>query len=173
MSNERVFPSQTESTARKVDDTVQSVINNVAVYCGCALTEDRLSEKNFVCFPSSHQAVTFRAELHATREASVAELVEGIEQWIRGGVSISVHFQLLTIDALCDVSINSFTEKECKYSTDGPPNPLTEKESKHSTDGPPKDTTVEIISGTAAGVVILVLIIVMAILLRTCKRQQM
>jgi len=82
-------------------------------------SEDRLSERGFQCFPSSPQAVTYRAELHGTREATVAELVEDIEQWVQEGVSIPIQFQVLTVDASCDVSVNSFTDTECRASTVG------------------------------------------------------
>ena len=45
------------------------------------------------------------------------DLLQDIEQWIREGSSISVQFQLLTIDGSCDVGISSFTETECTAST--------------------------------------------------------
>ena len=74
---------------------------------------DRIRNGGFLCFPSSPNAVTYRAELHGTLKASVPDLIEDITQWLSSGASISVQFQLLTIDSSCSVAISSFNENEC------------------------------------------------------------
>ena len=75
---------------------------------------DRIKNGGFLCFPSSPNAVTYRAELHGTLKASVPDLIEDITQWLSSGASISVQFQLLTIDKSCSVAISSFNENECR-----------------------------------------------------------
>ena len=75
---------------------------------------DRIRNGGFLCFPSSPNAVTYRAELHGTLKASVPDLIEDITEWLSSGASISVQFQLLTIDSSCSVAITSFNENECR-----------------------------------------------------------
>ena len=66
----------------------------------------------------SPEAVTYRAELHATRDTTVEDLLRFMEQWVRDGAHITVQLQLLTIDSSCDVGIGSFTERECRSDED-------------------------------------------------------
>ena len=84
---------------------------------------DRIRNEGFQCFPSSPDAVTYRAELHGTLEASVSDLIEDITQWLSSGALISVQLQRLTIDSSCSVAITSFNENECRNTgtrTNGP-----------------------------------------------------
>lgn len=96
---------------------MQNIISNVESRCGCAFTEDRLTQRGFQCFASSPDAVTYRVVLHSTREASVQDLTQDIEQWIQEGAPISVQFLLLAIDSSCDVAISSFSDAECRAGT--------------------------------------------------------
>ena len=75
---------------------------------------DRIRNGGFLCFPSSPNAVTYRAELHGTLKACVPDLIEDITEWLSSGASISVQFQLLAIDSSCSVAITSFNENECR-----------------------------------------------------------
>ena len=82
--------------------------------CECDFSMDRIRNGGFQCFPSSPGAVTYRAELHGTLEATVPDLIEDITQWLSSDASISVQLQKLTIDTSCSVVIRSLSEKECK-----------------------------------------------------------
>lgn len=92
----------------------QAVVDNMAPRCGCAFTEDRITDRIFHCFPSSPHTVTYRARLHGTREATVTELIQYIEEWVQEGTAFPVQLQLLTVDSTCDVRVSSFTESECR-----------------------------------------------------------
>ena len=105
---------QTENPSLKDSAIVQAIISNVVRLCGCTLTEDQITERGFQCFPSSPQAVTYRARLHGTGDATVPDLLQYIEDWIQEGATISVQFQRYSVDTTCDVGVNSFTESECK-----------------------------------------------------------
>ena len=93
---------------------MNAIINNIVPRCGCALNEDHFTNRGFQCFPSSPQAVTYRAELHGTLQASVPELIVYLEEWISSGVTISVQFLILSIDKSCTVEVSSTTEEECR-----------------------------------------------------------
>ena len=67
-----------------------------------------MSEALFQCFPSSPQAVTYRATLQGVRDMTVQQLLQHIEEWVTQGGPISEQLQQLTIDSTCDV-----TEPEC------------------------------------------------------------
>ena len=82
--------------------------------CECDFLMDRIRNGGFQCFPSSPGAVTYRAELHGTLEATVPDLVEDITQWLSSDASISVQQQTLTIDTSCSVVARSLSAKECK-----------------------------------------------------------
>ena len=101
---------------------MNTIINNLDPCCGCVLNEDHFTNRGFQCFPSSPQAVTYRAELHGTRQVSVSELIVYLEEWISSEVSIIVQFLILSIDESCTVEITSIAEEECRVmeSTTGP-----------------------------------------------------
>ena len=94
-------------------DIVRGIISNLVPHCGCGLTEDHVTQRGFQCFPSSPQAVTYRAELWGTREASVEDLLQDMQQWIQDGATFNIQFQILEVDGSCDLVISSFTDPEC------------------------------------------------------------
>ena len=101
---------------------MNAIINNIVPRCGCVLNEDHFTNRGFQCFPSSPQAVTYRAELHGTLQASVPELIVYLEEWISSEVTISLQFLILSIDESCTVEVSSTSEEECRAreSTTGP-----------------------------------------------------
>ena len=115
---------------------------------------DRIRNEGFQCFPSSPDAVTYRAELHGTLEATVPDLIEDITQWLSSGASISVQLQRLTIDSSCSVAITSFNENECR-------NTVTENEG--STTSVSQNTGVVV--GVAIGVIIAIAVAITIIIL--------
>ena len=108
---------------------------------------DRIRKEGFQCFPSSPDAVTYRAELHGTLDTTVHDMIEYIGAWLSSDASISVQLQRLTIDSTCSVTIGSFDESECKATV----SVTGDRESS--------DTTVVGISigGVAAVVVVLII----------------
>ena len=115
---------------------------------------DRIRNGGFLCFPSSPNAVTYRAELHGTLKASVPDLIEDITQWLSSGASISVQFQLLTIDKSCTVAISSFNENECR-------NTVTENEgSTTQNTGAVVGVAIGVIIAIAVAITIIILVIV-------------
>ena len=104
---------QAEDPSLKDSAMVQAIVSNVVQRCGCAFAENQITERGFQCFPSSPQAVTYRARLHETSDATVPDLLQYIEEWIQDGATISVQFQRYSLDTTCDVRVDSFTESEC------------------------------------------------------------
>ena len=102
-----------ENLSLKDDVIVQAITDNVVQRCDCVFTKDHISEQGFQCFPSSPQAVTYRARLRGTSDATVEDLLQYLEDWIQEGATISVKLQRVSVDSTCDVGINSFTESEC------------------------------------------------------------
>lgn len=70
--------------------------------------------RGFQCFASSPDAVTYRAQLHATTNTTVQELLRIIEQWVHSGKSLTIQLRLTVVDSSCDVQISSFAEMECR-----------------------------------------------------------
>ena len=96
---------------------MNAIINNIDPHCGCVLNEDHFTNRGFQCFSSSPQAVTYRAELHGTLQASVPELIVYLEEWISSEATISVQFLILSIDESCTVEVSSTAEEECRATT--------------------------------------------------------
>ena len=131
------FSLQTDDPFSKDSDIVQAIIDNVITRCGCAFTEEQITQRSFQCFPSSPQAVTYRARLLGTRDATVTDLIQDLEEWIEDGVSFPVQLQLLTVDSSCSVSVGSFTESECRAnSSTGPSDSVSTGPSDSVSTGP-------------------------------------
>ena len=86
--------------------------------CSCAFTADQLTDRVFLCHPSSPQSVTYRAQLHGTLQAPVTDLITLIEEWASSGDTIPVQFLPLEVVGAC-ASLSSSTMKcEGTESTD-------------------------------------------------------
>ena len=144
---------QEENPSLKDSVIVQAIVSNVVRRCGCAFTEDHITERGFQCFLSSPQAVTYRARLRGTGDATAADLLQDIEEWVQGGATISIQLQRFSVDARCDAGIDSFTESECSGS----------------------DITEAVIIGAVIGVIlvllVLVVIVIVVLILVRRKRQ--
>ena len=144
---------QNEDASAKDMDILRSIISNLVSRCGCDITEDHVTQRGFQCFPSSPQAVTYRAELRGTREASVEDLLQDMQQWIQDGASIPIQFQILQVDSFCDVGISSFTDPECSAGEVG------------------SIPTVALIAGTVGSVtIVLIVVIVVVVVVLKCRR---
>ena len=84
----------------------------MAANCDCNFSVDRLTDRMFVCHPSSPQSVTYQALLHGTLQAPVADLITLLEEWAFSGVTIQIQHLSLTLDGVC-VSFTSSTV-ECE-----------------------------------------------------------
>lgn len=91
-----------------------AIVSNINQRCQCGLSDESLTDGVLRCFPSSPQAVTFRAILHGTATASSSEIVSHIKQWITNGVTIPVQSVLINVDSSCTVNISSFDDRECQ-----------------------------------------------------------
>ncbi len=84
-----------------------AVVNLVSLQCECDFTTSQLTDRVFLCNPSSPNAVTYQVQLHGTRHANVSQLasiIQGLSQETR---SIPVQLSLLTIQNFCIVSSTS------------------------------------------------------------------
>ena len=140
-------------------DIVEAITRNIVRRCGCSFSEDRIRNEGFRCFPSSLDAVTYRAELHGTLKASVPDLIKDITEWLSSGASISVQLELLTIDSSCSVAISSFNENECIATGT-------------ATSGPSTGTVVGIAIGVIAAIAVAIAIAIAVILFVRCKNHR-
>ena len=120
---------------------------------------DRIRNEGFQCFPSSPDAVTYRAELHGTLEASVPDLIEDITEWLSSGASISVQLQRLTIDSSCSVAISSFNENECMATGT-------------ATNGPSTGVVIGVAIGVIVSIVVAITIIILVIVILHHKNRR-
>ena len=75
----------------KLEDIALAVLENTQELCQCGFVRDRISGEVFRCFPSSPQAVTYRAVLHGTASATSSQLISHIKQWTaEAGAAITV-----------------------------------------------------------------------------------
>ena len=93
-------------------DIVDAIVKFMAVRCVCAFTADQLTDRVFLCHPSSPQSVTYQAQLHGTLLAPVTDLITLIEEWASSGDTILVQFLPLKLEGAC-ASFDSSTV-ECK-----------------------------------------------------------
>ena len=148
-------------------DIVEAITRSVVRRCGCGFSEDRIRGVIFRCFPSSPDAVTYRAELHGTLEATVPNLIEDITEWLSSGASIPVQLQLLTIDNSCSVTISSLNENECMATGTGTSGPSTGM----GTNGPSTGTVVGIAIGVI-GAIAVAIAIAIAVILFLCHKNR-
>ena len=98
-------------------DIVAAIVEFMAAGCGCDFTADRLTDRVFLCPPSSPQSVTYQVELHGTLQAPVTDLLTMMEEWASSGVTIPVQLLPLKVDGGCASLTASTTECEVTEST--------------------------------------------------------
>ena len=86
---------------------------NVQQRCQCGFTHDQITSSVFRCFSDSPHAVTYRAVLHGTVNASSSDIISHMEQWIFEGAAISVQNVLIDVDTSCVLEIASNLDNEC------------------------------------------------------------
>ena len=144
---------QTENTDQKLRDIALAVVDNTQELCRCGFVRDRISSEVFRCFPASPQAVTYRAVLHGTTNATSSQLISQIEQWTAEvGATITIQRILLEVDGSCVVAVSSLTDEECQLR-----NADLAKSSSNINIG-------AIIGGVAAALVILLLVFVLTVI---------
>ncbi len=100
---------QSSEANLKDTDIVNALVNLVSLQCGCDFTTSQLTDRVFLCDPSSPNAVTYQAQLHGTRHANVSQLASIIQGLSQETTSIPVQFSLLTIQSFCIVSSTSLS----------------------------------------------------------------
>ena len=98
-------------------DIVEAIVKFMAGRCACAFTADRLTDRVFLCHPSSPQSVTYHAQLHGTLQAPVTDLITMMEEWASSGDNIPVQFLFLKLDGACSSITSSTVECEVTEST--------------------------------------------------------
>ncbi len=93
----------------KDSDIVMALVNLVSLQCGCDFTTSQLTDRVFLCDPSSPNSVTYQVQLHGTRHANVSQLASIIQGLSQETTSIPVQFSLLTIQSFCIVSSTSLS----------------------------------------------------------------
>ncbi len=93
----------------KDSDIVSALVNLVSPQCGCDFTTSQLTDRVFLCDPSSPNAVTYQVQLHGTRHANVSQLASIIQGLSQETTSIPVQLSLLTIQRFCIVSSTSLS----------------------------------------------------------------
>ena len=145
-------------------DIVEAIVKFMASRCACVFTADQLTDRVFLCHPSSPQSVTYRAQLHGTLQATVTDLITIIEEWVSSGDVIPVQFLPLKLDGACTSFSSSTVECEVKKYTEmeyDTPNKSTEStEIGKGTSG-----GIETVIGGVVGVVAVVAVMAFVIII--------
>lgn len=143
----------------KRSEVIQAIIRELNRLCQCNFEGSRIINAGFKCFPSSPNAVTFRAIIYDTKKPTASELIEYLEDWITSGTFISVQAQLLSTDDSCAVYISSFGEPECNVqgTTSTKPPELTVA----------SDAAISSVTTTLFGVMVAVVVIIMVVITTT------
>ena len=147
--------TQVDNGRQKLDTLSATLSMNVEERCQCGFSVINILEPRFRCFTESEDAVTFRAEIIGTGEASPADIATYIQNWITQGALVTFDFVLIVVDNSCQVVVTSILDPEC--------NPLT-------TSSPPIDGQAELtlLGGALSGLLLLIIVVLVISLLVCC-----
>ena len=132
--------------------------------CQCSLQEDYISNAEFACMSDDENAVLFRAQLTGN---NCEQLLSHIGMWVQSGsASFAVMNNRLSVDANCNLEIDSFQETSACSRVD--------PSSESSREGQSNVLIIGAAAGGVIGVIVIGIIVVATIILctRTLKRQQ-
>ncbi len=95
----------------KRSEVIQAIVSHLNMRCQCDIN---ITSAGFQCFPSSPNAVTFRARITGSQQTTASEMIRFLEEWTASEATISVQAQLLSSDGNCAVRIASLSEQECR-----------------------------------------------------------
>ena len=95
---------------------IQEIIGELSRRCQCRIEASHITSDGFLC--SSPEAVTFRAKLSSTEQATSSELIEHMRDWITTppGAIFPVKAQTLIVDPNCPIMISSLGDPQCEPS---------------------------------------------------------
>ena len=165
---------------RKLSDVANELQMELVELCHCQYDAEGIKEESFVCFPSSDEYVTFRAQLSSTADADSTTLLGLIEGWVSTGPTIHVSGVLRRVDKDCPVAISDFSEGECvmppiETPAETPAETTTDEMTTASPASSQSDNTAAIVGGSVASAVVLIiavtiLIIVVVVLVMKYRR---
>ena len=154
-------------------DIVLPILEFMVSRCGCDFTADQLTDRVFLCPPSSPQSVTYQVQLHGTLQAPVTDLITLMEEWASSVVTIPVQFLPLIVDGGC-ASLSS--EVECEVIETTQTKEMTSSKVTEST--PTEDRTTPVLAGVVVvivvvivGIVVVVIVIIITVYVRRAKLQ--
>ena len=143
---------------RKLSDVANELQMELVELCHCQYDAKSIKEESFVCFPSSEEYVTFRAQLGSTADADSTTLLSLIEGWVSTGPTIRVSGVLRRVDKNCPVAISDFSEGECVMPPVETPAPtVTDDVTTASPASSQSDNTAAIVGGIVAIAVVLII----------------
>ncbi len=152
------IPEQNNELSLKDSGIVMALVNLVSTQCGCDFTTSQLTDRVFLCDPSSPNAVTYQAQLHGTRHANVSQLASIIQGLSQETTSIPVQFSLLTIQSFCIVSSTSLS-------------PCSQNDEKNG--ALPVNIIVVVVIVIIVIIIIMVMVgIIMAVSITTCQKSK-
>ena len=141
-----------------------TVLDNIQEHCQCGFIRDQITDEVFRCFLSSPQAVTYRAVLHGTANATSSQLISQIEQWIAEGAAITIQRILLSVDGSCAVAIPSFVyNEECSNQDSTVTQTLTTLSQPSATSRQADSNLGAIIGGGTVVVVVIVTVVAIVV----------
>ena len=143
-------------------DIVKAIVKFMAANCGCDFTTDRVTDRLFLCYPSSPQSVTYQAQLHGTFQTPITDLATQLQEWAFSSATIPVQLLPLQLEGAC-VSSN-FSIVECKLTEP------TQMEVKTSTSA----WSAAAIAGVVVVIVVVIVLIVITllILIRSVRKRK-
>ena len=92
------------------------MVQNTERLCQCGFNAENITDSAFQCFQSLGKQVTFQARLHGTANVTSIQLIEYIQQWISTEIHVVVQGVRVDIDT-CPVAITSFQDPHCPETT--------------------------------------------------------
>ena len=111
---------QNNNSVSKSMEITKTVASELRECCQCDFRADLISNAEFRCFPQSPTAVTFRALITGSPQASAQDLFTTLEEWTSSGPFLTIQAQLLRADGSCAVIISTLGESECNPDEDTP-----------------------------------------------------
>lgn len=100
-------PTNTEDS--HINEAIIAYVDSIQSCCGCSLD---ITDGVFQCLHSYPQTVVYLAQLHATSDVCVSEVIATIQEWISSGATVPYQSLSLSLDSACIVS-SSMTVERC------------------------------------------------------------
>ncbi len=83
------------------------MVEQVSRVCQCDFSDDRLTDRVFLCNEFQSNSVLYQVTLHGAKSVTATEVSTILTSWSSSDISVPVQLELLIVEKVCELPVSS------------------------------------------------------------------